>query len=834
MDRFILTKRRMGRHLPMLYRDTAYAARCLRKTPAFFATAVLTIGLGIGASAAIFSVVNAVLVRPLPYREPQKLAIVWGDLRARNVSDWPFSAADFGDLRRTATLFEGIAGVTTGRATVPAENGEAEMLRGGQVTPDFFGLMGARIALGRDFAEVDATPVAAQPGGPPPPPLSAILSDSYWRRRFGGDPGVLGRTIDLGQGKAQIVGVLAPGFELLFPPSAGLERRPEIWTAMRLNFTQGNRNNVFLRVVGRMRPGVTFERAQAQLDALAAELRERFPIKKTAGFYMRVEPMHANVVATVRPALVAFMGAVIFLLLIACANVANLLLLRASARGRELAVRAALGGSRWDLVRQMATETLLLAGCGAALGLGLARLGIDLLIALGPKNLPRLDHVSIDLPVLGFTALAAVASAAVFGIAPALRASRPDIAEVLRSSGRTAGLGAGKWIRNVVVVTEVALSFVLLVGCGLMVRTFVALQRTDPGFDARGVLTFLLPMATARNPQQAASMMHDMRGRFEAIPGVKAVSAATSIPLDGATPLARWGTQEAATDPNRFKQGNAFGVLPGYFETMGTKLIDGRTFTESDNRPDAKVIVIDQNMAAKAYPHERAVGKRLLARVITAEAEWYEIVGVVAHERHDTLAADGKEGMFFTDGYFGHAAAATWTLRTSGDVNALIPVVRAEIALFDKRLAVAEMKPMESYVEAAQAETRFALVLIGIFAGIAAVLAAVGLYGVLSDAVRQRTAEIGLRMALGAAPGGIFGLVVGQGLRLSAAGVACGVAGAMGLTRVMSTMLVGVKPTDPATFGAIAVLFFGIAAVACWVPARRAAGLDPMKALREE
>jgi predicted permease len=819
----------------MLYKDFVFAARSLRKNPAFFATAALTIALGIGASAAIFSVVSAVLLRPLPYSEPQRLAIIWGDLRARNVVDWPFSGPDYDDLRRTATLFEGVAGVNTGRATVITENGGSEMIRTGNVTPNFFRLMGGRVELGRDFTETDATPPPpAQPGAAPQRlPAIAILSDRYWRNRFGGDPSVIGRSIDFGQGKAQVAGVLAPGFELLFPPSAGLERAPDIWIAMRVNFQGGNRNNVFLRVVGRVREGVSFERAQSQVDALAADLRERFPIAKTAGFYIRVEPMHKNIVASVRPALVAFMGAVVFLLLIVCANVANLLLLRASARGRELALRAALGGNRWDLVRQMLAETVLLAGAGAALGLGLARLGIDLLISLGPKNLPLLDHVAIDLPVLGFTALAAVAAAAIFGVAPALRASRVDIMDVLRSSGRTAGLGSGKWIRNAVVVTEVALCFVLLVGSGLMIRTFTALQRTDPGFDAKGVLTFLLPLNTARTPEQAAAISRGLRDRFRAIPGVDAVSAATTVPLDGAIPLARWGTEEALADPNRFKQGNAIAVLPGYFELMRTRLIDGRTFTDADNTADSKAVIIDEIMAAKAYPKQRAVGKRLLARITTPEAQWYEIVGVVAHQRHDTLAADGRESMFFTDGFVGFGATNRWTLRTGGDPNRLVPLVRAEIAKFDKRLAVADLEPMQQYVDGAEAQTRFALILIGIFAAIAALLAAVGLYGVLSDAVRQRTAEIGLRMALGAAPGSIFTLVVGQGLRLSAAGVAVGVVAAIGLTRVMSTMLVGVKPEDPATFATIALLFFAIAALACWIPARRAAGLDPTAALRE-
>ena len=627
---------------------------------------------------------------------------------------------------------------------------------------------------------------------------------------------------------------MAPGFELLLPPKTGLERVPEIWTAMRQNFPAGNRNNVFLRVIGRAKPGVSFERVQSQLDGIASQMRQTYPIKNTAGFYMRVEPMHKNLVAEVRPAILALMGAVTFLLLIACANVANLLLLRAAARGRELAVRAALGGSRWDLVRQMLAETLLLAGSGALLGLGLARMGIDLLVALGPKNLPRLDAVEIDPAVLGFTALAALAAAAVFGVAPALRASRPDVIDLLRAGGRTAGLGSARLLRNAVVVTEVALSFVLLIGSGLMLRSFVALQRVDPGYKPDGILTFFLPVNNARTPEEAAAKVWDLRQRLAALPGVNAVTAASPFPLDGFTPLARWGTEDALADPSHFKQANAFFVLPGYFETLGTRLLAGRTFSEADNTAKAKLMVIDQNLAAKAFPHQSAVGKRLLARVITPEAEWYEVIGVVAHQRHESLAEDGREGMFFTDGFGGSGIVARWALRTGGDPSALTPLVREEITRFDKRLAVSEIAPMRTFVDRAQAQTRFALVLIAIFGAIAVLLASVGLYGVLSDSVRMRTAEIGLRIALGAAPLSIFRLVVGLGLRLSAAGVVAGVLAALALTRVMSTMLVGVAPHDPVTFTAIAALFFAIAALSCWIPARRAAALDPTAALREE
>jgi predicted permease len=827
----------------MLGKEVLLAVRGLRKSPAFAVISIVTIALGIGASTAIFSVVNAVLLQPLPYRDAGSLALIESDMRHRNVVDFPFSGPDFDDMRHQTTQFQEIAGIFSGRAVVRDESGQPALLRQGAVTPNFLHLLGARVILGRDFTDADAIPPPPAPaaaGNPPaaPPqpqlPTIAILSDELWKRRYGGDPGVVGRSIELGGGgKAQIVGVLEPGFELLFPPKSGVERVPELWTALRADFAAGGRNDVFLHLIGRLKPEASIETAQAEADRFAGDLRKRFTIKETAGLYLRIEPMRQHLVADVRPAIVALMGAVLFLLLIACANVANLLLVRAASRGRELAVRAALGGNRWDLVRQMLAESFLLAGSGALLGLVLAAKGIDLLIYLAPANLPRLDSISIDLRVLLFTGLLATLAAMVFGILPALRASRPDIMDVLRASGRTTGLGSGRLLRNGVVMAEVALSFVLLVGSGLMVRSFVAIVRTDPGFQAGGVLTFQMPMIR-RTPEERSAGENDFRNRLRGLPGVLSASASSGLPLDGFNPLARWGTEAALSDPGRYHQANFFFVLPGYLEAMGTQLVAGRAFTDADNKKEPRLIIIDQILAAKAFPRENPVGKRLLCRVITADPEWFEVIGVVAHQRHDTLAAEGHEGAYVMDGYGGFGAANSWVVRAQGDAMKLVPLVREEIARFDKRLAVGDMQPLSALVDRAQAQTRFALILIGIFACIAALLAAVGLYGVLASAVRQRTAEIGVRIALGAAPLRIFRLVVGQGLILSAVGIAIGIAAAFGLTRVMTTMLVGVKPTDPLTFAAMAGVFFVVAATASWIPARRAAGLDPTNALREE
>jgi predicted permease len=827
------------------WNDFRFALRSLRKSPAFALTAIVTIALGIGASTAIFSVVNAVLLRPLPYSDQARLVTIWGDLTARNVTDFPMPPGDLYDLRQQGTLFEQTGAIVTFRGSVRGDDGESELVPAAGVTTNFFRVLGAQVVMGRDFQESDGTPQpqppqGAQgqpaPAGPQPPPLPtyAILSHSFWQRRYGGDPSIVGKRVQFGNQSAEIVGVLEPRFEVLFPSSVNIERRPDIYTALRVDLESGSRVNVFLRVVGRLKPGVTVDQAQTQVNTLVSDLRRRFPIKETAGLRWRVEPMHADLTAEVRPTIVALMGAVIFVLLIACANVANLLLVRASVRERELAVRSALGGSRAQLLRQMLVESLALAGLGAVLGLGLAWGGIRLLLGIGPDNLPRLDYVAIDPMVLGFTALAALLAAVFFGLLPAVRASRVDVADILRTGGRNAGLAGGKLLRSAVVAAEVALAFVLLVGSGLMIRSFIAIHRADPGYDPRGVFTFFLPNLARPAPEARAAFIQQLTERLSGLPGVTDVTAVGPLPLDGQASNVRWGPEAAATDPTLFQQANLHVVQPGYFEAMRTRLIAGRTFTAADNVPGQHLMVVDIRLAEKAFPGQSAVGKRILARTGGPEAEPFEIIGVVGHQRHETLAADGRETVFLPDGFFQFGATGRWVVRTTGDPAQLAQPVRAVLREVDRTLAVTDLQPMQALVDRARGPTRFALVLIGIFAGIAVLLAAVGLYGVLSTTVRQRTAEIGVRMAFGAERGMILRLIVGQGLKLSLIGVGLGVVAALGLTRMMNSMLVGVGATDPATFGAMILLFLFMAVVACWIPARRAASLDPNSALRDE
>ncbi|MBZ5626645.1 MAG: FtsX-like permease family protein, partial [Acidobacteriia bacterium] len=520
-------------------------------------------------------------------------------------------------------------------------------------------------------------------------------------------------------------------------------------------------------------------------------------------------------------------------LLIACANVANLLLVRASLRERELAVRAALGGNRWRLIRQLLAEALLLSGLGTLLGVGIAWLGVRELAGIAPANLPRIESIAVDRPVLAFAAAAGLISAAVFGVIPAWRAARPDLIHVLRGGGHPAGAAYGRLLRNGVVIAEVALAFVLLIGSGLMFRSFLAFARIDPGYEQHGVLTFYVTRDWPLTRQQGRhALLREIQARLRALPGVENVLAGLSVPLaSGSRP------RNAPPAPPQPGPPSAAGaeyqqVLPGYFETLDTPLLEGRTFTPQDDEPGRNLVVIDQLLAARAFPNQSAVGKRIL--IPFPNSPWAEVIGVVKHQRLFSLADPGRETIYFSEGFAGIGVSRYWAIRTAGDPARYAAAVRAELAKVDRQLVLSKVQTMESLVDRDQAGTRFSLLLIGLFAAIAVLLASVGLYGVLASVVRQRTAEIGVRMALGADPASILHLVVGHGLRLGALGIAVGLLAAFGLTRAMSTMLVGVKPTDPLTFAAMAVLFLSICAVASWLPARRAAGLDPTAALRDE
>src|SRR5689334_7503595 len=827
--------------------DIAYAFRTLRKSPIFTFTVVVTIALAIGASTAIFSVTNGVLLRQLPYKDPERLVLTRSDMDKRNVKDFPVSNADFLDLRNNAkNNFEDFASVQTFRFTLPGLDGTPERVRAAAVSTNFFQMMGGSIVAGRDFQESDGTPQAPPPGAqggnapaanaPPPLPTFVILSNEYFQQRFGGDRSMVGKPLPVSAAFGPppiIVGVLAPHFELLFPPQANIEQFPSVWIAARIPYDVANRNNVQWRVIGRLKPGVAIGQAQAEVDTVAEKIRSENTISRTAGQVFRLVPMKQHLVDQVRPTILALMGAVIFLLLIACANVGNLMLVRASSRERELAVRAALGAGWWQLVRQTLAEAIVIAALGTIIGVGLEYLGIHQLLVIAPENLPRLNAIAIDLKVLAFAIAAGLLSAVLFGIVPALRTAKPNLMETLRAAGRTGALGAAS-LRNAVVVVEVALAFVLLIGSGLMFRTFLNIQRVNLGFDPRGLLTFQLLGNIGNSPQERDNFKRQLLDQLKAIPGVHSVTASNPLPLAGGFSPVRWGGIEAQNDPSKFQAADLQIVLPGYFEAMGTTLLQGRTFTAEDNTPDRNLLIVDQALAAKAFPNESAVGKKILFRVRTPEAQWGEIIGVVAHQRNTALVDPGRDQLYVTDAYVNHGAASWWALRTDGDPAALAGAVREVVRKAGPETFINQMQPMNTLVVQAQAQTRFSLLLIGVFSTIAALLAGVGLYGVLATSVRQRTAEIGVRMALGAAPSRIFRLMVGKGLYLSVIGIAIGLLTAFALTRVLASMLVEVKPTDPVTFVSVALVFLGIAVMASWLPALRASRLDPTTALRQE
>jgi putative ABC transport system permease protein len=672
-----------------------------------------------------------------------------------------------------------------------------------------------------------------------------LLSHGLWEQRYGSDPRIVGRVLQLGGAPAEVVGVLPEDFGLLLPAAAATSAEEvDLWGAARIDYANAPRNNVFLRPLGRLRDGATLDQAQAQIDRVAAGLRELDGMKSSAGYHVRLESLHTDLTAGVRPVLLALLGTVLFVLLIACANVANLLLVRASGRDRELAVRAALGGSRRRLIRQMLLESGLLAVLGAGLGTILAAIGIELLPLLQPGDLPRIDEVRIDGAVLGATALAALGSAVLFGLVPALQSSSSTLASSLKDRGEAGSNRSRRVLQRAVVVAEVALSVVLLIGAGLMVRSFTELSRVEPGYGTDEVLTFDLTLPQTRYPDAGDrdAVMDRLQREFEALPGVTRAAAAFPLPLSGQAMNGRYGPEEALTDPEAFRQAEYRAVRPGYFEAMGTRLLEGRVLTGPDNTEAAALaargfeggrapVVVDEVLAGTLWPDGSAVGRTFLVRLFDPEPVVVEVVGVVEHQRNPDLARVGMPAVFFPDGVLG-TIAGTWAIRAGVDPRGLVPLIREVVGTVDPDLPVADVRTMGSYVDEAMAPTRFALTLIGVFGLVALVLASVGLYGVLSYVVRQRTSEIGVRMAFGAENGSITRLVVGQGLTLAGVGIALGIGAALALSGFLESLVVGISPTDPVTFGGIGLLFALVAALACYLPARRAARLDPVSALR--
>lgn len=818
-------------------KELRQAARRLRRAPGFTAVIVLTLGLGIGANTAIFSVVRTVLLRPLPYPEPERLVLVWGELTARDVDEFPSSPPMLRDYEERGGSFERLAGGFAFGQALTGLDGEPEQVDVAGVTPDFFRTLGASPALGRDFLPEDAVPAPPQdqafPGGSPA--TVAILGHGLWQRRFGGDPAVVGTSVELDGNATRIVGVMPRDFRLLLPPAAGFPETIDIWVAPRIDYDAWPYANVAFTVVGRLAEGTSRERAQADMDGVAASLREKNQTLATAGFELEVASLQGDLTAPVRPLILALLGAVGFLLLIACANVSNLLLVRALGRGREMAVRAALGAGRRRLLRPVLLEGGLLAALGGLLGLLVAHGGVRLLLHLRPDDLPRLTEIGVDGVVLAFTLGLCVLVALLAGTLPALHASRVNLADSLRERSEVGGGGTSRLARHGMVVLEVTLALALLIGAGLMVRSFAALQGVDPGYDPEKVLAFDLNLPNARyeTPEERTAFVSLLEERIRGLPGVRAVASAFPIPLDPAAFTGRYGTSEVLEDESAWRQAAYRVVRPDYFHTMGTPVLEGRGFTPADEADSAAVVVVDRKLAKRTWPGESAVGKRMLVRVTSTEPQWVDVIGVVDHQRAETLAAEGRETVYFTHRFTG-AFGLTWLVRADGPPERLIGPIRGELASLDPLLPLADVKTMEEVVAEAMGPTRFAMTLIGAFAALALALAAVGLYGVLAYTVRQRTPEIGIRMAFGAPRDRVVALVMRKGMLLTGVGILGGVGLSFLLTRTLESLLVGVTPTDPLTFVSIVALFALVSAAACWIPAARAARVDPLVALRQE
>jgi putative ABC transport system permease protein len=826
-------------------RDLRYALRSFARRPLFTGVILLTLALGIGSNVAIFSVANAVLFRPLPFDDPEELAFVWNRLPATNVARSLVSGPDFQDYQIQATRFEGFAGAVALPGTLTGE-GPPERITNAYVTWNLLSLLGVQPTLGRLHVAEDAFPIdPKQFGNPDPklPPGKVVLSYGLWQRRFGSDSSVIGRTIQMDGWGSVVVGVLPRNFRIYLPPDAGMPTNIDAWGILPSNIGDFERQAAWLTVVARLRDGVTLAQAQDEMNGIASRLRETHQFHATQKLEIVVGGMHRDVVEHARPALLALLGAVGFVMLIACANIANLLLVRASERGREIAVRAALGSARSRIVAQMLTESLVLAAVGTVLGLALAWQGIGVIKALSPANLPRIETVSLDARAFAFAALVAVVAAVLFGLAPALRAVRGNLADGLRDRGTDTGGARGNKLRTVLVVSEVMLSLVLLIGAGLMVRSFAALQKVNPGFDPKNAVTFSAPLPFLKylTSQSRANFVNQLADRLAAIPGVQSVGGVTPLPLAGGDQysVGSYGRIGEADDAYRTNKADYKSVLPGYFAAMKIELKAGRTFIRSDNEDQAlDVAVVDEKFAARMFGKENPLGAQIQVdhfneKTFSMERLPVTIVGVVANVRSASLAAEGRETIYMPY-VFQSFLPMTFVVRTATNPTSLLPQIRTEVTALDPNVAVADLATLESWVTEAMSQTRFLLALSTTFAGLALVLAAIGLYGVISFSARQRTREIGVRVALGATESDVRRLILGHGLVVAAIGIVLGLAASVALTRVVTSYLVGVSATDPVTFAGVPVVLLGVSALASYLPARRATAIDPIRALREE
>jgi putative ABC transport system permease protein len=788
-----------------LWQDTRYGARMLLKNPGFTAVALLTLALGIGANTAIFSVVYSVLLRPLPYPDADRLVVAG------------VSVPDYRDLKEANQVFDETAIWASNQYSLTG-NQEPEQLMGAVVSPSFFTLLGPS-KVGRTFRpEEDREPLV-------------VLSYDLWKREFGGDESVLGKSLNLSGKSHTIIGVMPPEFQ--FPNS-----KFKLWVTFGSALAQTpaqseNRQLRIFRCIARLSPGVTLQQAQVETDAIFKRIEEQHP-DSNSGVRPTLTPLYDRIVGDVRPALMILLATVGLVLLIACANVANLMLARTTAREREIVIRVALGAGRWRVARQLLTESVLLAIGGGGLGVLLAWWGIDALTSLNPGEIPRLSSIAIRTPVLLFTLGISLFTGVLFGLAPLVQALRFNLNDALKEGGR--GVGGSAWgrrLRGALVVAEIAVSLVVLVGAGLLVKSFSRLLNVDAGFVADKLLTANVELFHFKEPQQRAALQREVIARIQQIPGVESVGGGSGLPPTTAQRVTRFAAEGQDASKQEVNTAYFIGISPDYFRALGTPLITGRAFDERDSEAAPKVVIINKTLARRLFPTEDPIGKRL--KLINSEQsdEWRSIAGVVGDVKYSGLDDPG-EAIVYTPFAQTPFLWSYLMIRTANDPVALIPSIRSAVSSVDPKLAALQLQPMGQLVAGAVAQPRFNMILLSSFGVLALVLAVVGLYGVMSYLVAQRTREIGVRMALGARPGDVLKLIVGHGLALAAAGVAVGLGAAFAATRVMSSLLFGVSATDPLTFIVTALLLTGVALAASFIPARRAMRVDPMVALRYE
>jgi predicted permease len=814
--------------------DLRIAVRAFARNPGFTLAAVLSLAIGIGANTSIFSVANALLLRPLPYKDASRLVILWNRSPGLDIlQDW-FSTAQYLDIKNGHRGFEDLAIASGGEDNLTGE-GEPERVGTVRVSSNLLAMLGAHAAVGRLFLPDEDSPGRA---------ATAVLSYGMWARRYGSDPRILGKSITINGQSYEVVGILPNSFSLpheVLPTLYGPEQ-PDVFLPFPLGpKAAGVRTHEDYNILGKLKPGVSVAQAQAEMDTITAGLRRDYPesYPPNGGLTFGIVPLLEQVVGDVRRALLVLLSAVGFVLLIACANVANLLLSRAVARQQEIAIRAALGASRGRIVRQLLTESLLLSLCGGALGVILCVGSMKWIHVLGTKSLPRLADIGIDGRVLFFTLLLSILSGILFGLAPALRVSRIDLNATLKdasrgSAGTSAVWGRGNNMRRLLVISELALSVVLLTGAGLLIRSFARLQNVAPGFNPKNVLTFELALNGERygDKQIIWNTNRQLWSTLEQIPGVTFAGGTTALPLSEAfawTPITVEGRTPLPGE--KFLNADARVVGGQYFQAMEVPLRSGRFFSEEDVAGKPPVVIIDEFMAEELWSGQDAVGKRI--HMVESKEPWFTVVGVVGRVKHESLDSDPRIAFYLAQTQY-PSRAMTLVVRSQGDPSALSPAVKKALRGIDPDLPMYSVRTMAERVEESLARRRFSMLLLGLFAGFALALATIGIYGVMAYLVNQGTREIGIRMALGATQREILKLVVFQGMTLAVSGLGIGLAAALVLTRLMRSLLYGVNASDPATFGAISVLLAFVALLATYVPAKRAARVDPIVCLRSE